>query len=97
MKITNALLFYFFITALIGCSSNIPQARSTENFCDNWKFHLGDIEKGNEIDLNDSSWRKLDLPHDWSIEGEFNKDNPAGVGGGALPGNRLVQKNFHTP
>ncbi|MEJ2618051.1 MAG: beta galactosidase jelly roll domain-containing protein, partial [Ignavibacteriaceae bacterium] len=80
------MLFYFFITALIGCSPNNSQVRITENFCDNWKFHLGNVEKGQEIELNDSSWRTLNLPHDWSIEGEFSKDNPAGVGGGALPG-----------
>jgi beta-galactosidase len=28
----------------------------------------------------------LDLPHDWSIEGEFSDKNPATPGGGALPG-----------
>jgi beta-galactosidase len=86
LKITSVLPFYFFITALIGCSPNSPQVRSTENFCNNWRFHLGDIENGQQIGLNDSSWRTLNLPHDWSIEGEFSQDNPAGVGGGALPG-----------
>jgi len=28
----------------------------------------------------------LNLPHDWSIEGEFSEEHPAGSGGGALPG-----------
>ncbi len=38
------------------------------------------------------------LPHDWSIEGEFNKDNPAGVGGGALPGGiGWYRKTFTLP
>lgn len=37
-------------------------------------------------DYNDADWRKLNLPHDWAIEGEFSKDNPSGTGGGALPG-----------
>ena len=98
IKITNALLFYFFITALIGCSSNTSQVRSTENFCNNWKFHLGDIENGQEAGLDDSTWRSLNLPHDWSIEGEFSKDNPAGVGGGALPGGiGWYRKTFTLP
>lgn len=35
---------------------------------------------------NDKGWRKLDLPHDWSIEGRFDSIWPAGNGGGALPG-----------
>ena len=35
---------------------------------------------------NDSSqWRKVCLPHDWSIEGTFSKDAPAGNDGGYLP------------
>jgi len=32
------------------------------------------------MDLNDSQWRQLDLPHDWSIEGEFSEKAPAGTG-----------------
>ena len=61
-------------------------AREKTDFDENWKFHLGDINNGQEMELNDSLWRILNLPHDWSIEGKFSKDNPAGVGGGALPG-----------
>ncbi len=60
--------------------------RHTEDFSKNWKFHLGDVTNAQKINLNDSDWRILDLPHDWSIEGEFKKDNPATPGGGALPG-----------
>ena len=33
-----------------------------------WKFHRGDISNGESENLNDKSWRTLDLPHDWSIE-----------------------------
>lgn len=33
-----------------------------------WKFHRGDIRNGESENLNDKSWRTLDLPHDWSIE-----------------------------
>lgn len=62
------------------------KARNTENFCKSWKFHLGDIPSGQEPGMDDSNWRLLDLPHDWSIEGEFSKDHPATPSGGALPG-----------
>ncbi len=37
-------------------------------------------------DFDDSSWRGLRLPHDWAVEGDFNRLNPSGTGGGALPG-----------
>lgn len=38
------------------------------------------------VDADDTSWRLLNVPHDWAIEGSFSKDNPSGTGGGALPG-----------
>jgi len=33
-------------------------------------------------DFDDSSWQRLDLPHDWAIEGPFNVNRADGVGGG---------------
>ena len=33
-------------------------------------------------DFDDSSWRPLNLPHDWAIQGPFNTNRPDGVGGG---------------
>jgi beta-galactosidase len=62
------------------------QHRKTELFCKGWRFTLGDISNAEAPALDDSQWRTLDLPHDWSIEGKFSKDNPATPGGGALPG-----------
>ena len=34
-----------------------------------WRFHLGDEARAAQSDFDDSSWRTLDVPHDWSIEG----------------------------
>jgi len=51
-----------------------------------------------ETAFDDAAWRALDLPHDWSIEGEFSEQNPAGVGGGALPGGvGWYRKTFSVP
>lgn len=33
-----------------------------------WKFHPGDIKDAEQSSFNDSSWRVLDLPHDFQIE-----------------------------
>ena len=72
--------------------------RQRQNFCSDWKFYLGDVKEGQSPDLNDASWRKLNLPHDWSIEGSFSKDNPATPGGGALPGGiGWYRKSFSLP
>jgi beta-galactosidase len=35
--------------------------------------------------FDDRQWRKLDVPHDWSIEGSFAADNPSGKAGGYAP------------
>lgn len=51
-----------------------------------WRFHLGDAAAAQDPTFSDSGWRTLDVPHDWSIEGEFSDSNPAGASGGALPG-----------
>ena len=38
---------------------------------DEWSFHLGNFKNAHEIGFDDDEWRLLDLPHDWSIEGQF--------------------------
>jgi beta-galactosidase len=101
MKNSEALVFPFGLLALLalcvaGCTA-VP-SRSTEDFNAAWKFHPGDVPNGYETGCNDSLWRILDLPHDWSIEGEFSKDNPATAGGGALPGGfGWYRKSFSVP
>lgn len=37
-------------------------------FDQNWKFIKTDIDEAKEAGFDDSDWRVLDLPHDWSIE-----------------------------
>ena len=61
-------------------------ARDRQCFDKNWRFYLGDSANMAQPDFDDSSWRLLDVPHDWAIEGDFYVSNPSGAGGGALPG-----------
>src|ERR1044072_872550 len=68
------------------------------SFNQDWCFHLGDVANGQNVELNDAQWRQLDLPHDWSIEGEFSENAPSGTGGGALPGGLgWYRKTFTVP
>lgn len=73
----------FFIIMLIG-TKVYPSERI--RFTREWKFFLGDTIGAHDPNLNDAGWRVLNLPHDWSIEGEFSEQHPATPGGGALPG-----------
>ncbi len=61
-------------------------ARERQLFDSSWLFSLGNDVKMSTTDFDDSQWRKLNLPHDWAIEGDFSASHPSGAGGGALPG-----------
>ena len=52
----------------------------------NWRFALADSANMAQPTFDDTSWRVLNLPHDWAIEGNFYVKNPSGAVGGALPG-----------
>jgi len=87
--------FVFFL--LLHFSVN-AQVRSEIDFNTNWKFHLGDDSTARNVLYNDSKWRKLSLPHDWSIESNFIKDAPATNQGGSLPGGiGWYRKTFTLP
>lgn len=45
-----------------------PDTPRDRLFNEDWLFHRGDVEGAQAPDFDDSTWRKLDLPHDWSIE-----------------------------
>jgi len=74
------LIFY----VLISCNTN-ENVRFRMDFTEAWKFQLGDQDQASQADFDDSGWRTLNLPHDWSIEGEFSNVHPTKVNGGALP------------
>ena len=61
-------------------------ARQRQLFDKGWLFALADSAGMERVDYTDQGWRKLDLPHDWAIEGDFLVSNPSGASGGALPG-----------
>ncbi|HSH19779.1 MAG TPA: glycoside hydrolase family 2 TIM barrel-domain containing protein [Draconibacterium sp.] len=68
------------------------------NFNSDWHFHLGETPGFFEPAFNDSGWRVLDVPHDWSVEGKFSDENPTGPPGGYLPtGIGCYRKYFVLP
>ena len=52
--------------------------RKTVSLDQDWRFHRGEVADGQAPGLDDSSWRQLDVPHDWSIEGPFDPQSPGG-------------------
>lgn len=43
-------------------------AARDRSFDDDWRFTRGDVTGAQDPSFDDSAWRALDLPHDWSIE-----------------------------
>src|SRR5574341_101165 len=63
-----------------------------------WRFVLGDSTGAERPGFDDTRWRRLDLPHDWSIEGTPQQDAPAGGRGGYFPtGIGWYRKAFRLP
>lgn len=73
------------IVFLIG-SAVYSQVRTVIDFNKGWKFLLGDDSTAIQPGYKDAKWKKLNLPHDWSIESNFIKETPSTNQGGSLPG-----------
>lgn len=88
------------ITLLIILYSCLSLANAQDNrvipFDFNWKFHLGPLPGACQPGFDDSSWRLLDVPHDWSIEGTYHKTaNGTDWQSGYLPcGTGWYRKSF---
>ena len=91
---------FFLICALMLVAGLTMSAgpRVITNFDKGWKFSLGDIENAQNVTFKDAAWRTLDLPHDWSIEGENLESNPGGGNVGYFPmGIGWYRKTFNVP
>lgn len=88
---------YTLLTLIISSTlcAQPGKSRVTINFDRDWKFFLGDPPKAWQSNFNDANWRLLDVPHDWSIELENNKDVPGGGSVGFFPtGTGWYRKKF---
>lgn len=79
-------------------AQDISISKRKQLFDYNWKFYLGDNPQASSNNLNDSKWRNLNLPHDWSIEGKIDPNNASGSEGGFYPtGLGWYRKTFKLP
>ncbi|MCX6253995.1 MAG: DUF4982 domain-containing protein [Bacteroidia bacterium] len=67
----------------IGTANSMSNPREIIPFDTDWRFWLGDDPVVRQPNFDDSSWRILDVPHDWSIEGSINP-LPDGEGSGGF-------------
>ncbi len=93
---------WLFIFLFIACSTekkenekNLPFERE-QVISDHWSFHRNDTLGAQNPDFDDSSWRTVNLPHDWAIESPFSADNASATG--YLPGGiGWYRKNLTIP
>lgn len=103
MKSIQFVASLFLLSLLtLNCVSAQTEKKSdferNQNFDADWKFALGDSPENSSENLDDKNWRKLDLPHDWSIEGKSEKNNPSEGDGGFFPaGTGWYRKIFSVP
>ena len=99
------------LSAILFLSCNNSQSglsNREQNFDSGWKFKLGKVAHADSAVFDDSAWRTVDLPHDWSIEdlpvvagkkqiGPFSEDSPGkGSTGNVLGGEAWYRKIFVT-
>lgn len=75
-----------FALAILLLGAQSLSARDRQSFDKDWLFVLADSAGMQNSEYSDGHWRRLNLPHDWAIEGDFSPSNPSGASGGALPG-----------
>ncbi len=89
-----AVLVLFALTA----ASAQSRVRIVQSFDPDWRFLHADASGAEQPQFDDSAWRALDVPHDWSIEGPFDQQNRTGGAGAFLPaGIGWYRKHFTVP
>ena len=88
--------YFKLLCLLLPVFGMAQETRQQQLFNADWKFHKGEVAGAEKTAFNDASWRTLNLPHDWSIEGPFSNEWASGTG--YLPGGiGWYRKTFTLP
>ncbi|WP_295673773.1 glycoside hydrolase family 2 TIM barrel-domain containing protein, partial [uncultured Mucilaginibacter sp.] len=98
-RIKTIVIACMLLAGNMVCHAQSPGKIDQKQLFDySWKFYLGDTALAKSKDFNDMSWRSIDLPHDWSIEGKISPGNSTGGEGGYFPaGVGWYRKSFKAP
>ena len=106
---TIIIILLLIAQSLWGLAASDENVRSRENFNQNWQFNRFGVHPEREgkyideptglesINYNDKKWRKLNLPHDWGIEGPFRNDLENNTGLLPWKGIGWYRKHFIVP
>lgn len=96
MKSFHIIPLAWILLFLSACGSTHTTSNSIENFDFGWKFQAGEAINAEAVDFDDAAWREVNLPHDWSIEGNFSNNNPSFSRGGWLPTGKVAYRKTFT-
>jgi beta-galactosidase len=86
MSLRISIIYFLLIFFSISGNAQTESSRVVRSFDNDWKFLKADMKGAEQTDFSDAQWRSLNLPHDWSIEGPYDRGNNTDRGGGYLPG-----------
>jgi len=90
-------LYIYCLSAILlafSCGKQKEKTPRFQSFDNGWRFHLGELSGATEVKLDDSGWKSLDLPHDWSVELPFSKETRNTATGQTVGGTGWYRKTF---
>ena len=99
MRISKTLLQALVLVILSGCAGGNESTLRNSDFNFDWKFSLDVGEEAVDPNYDDSSWRSLNLPHDWVIENSQDSTFDFWQATGRIPGKGIgwYRKTFTLP
>jgi len=94
MKTKDYFFSFLIIFIFFSCRNQTEEVTRFKSFDEGWKFHLGELADAPNTTLDDSQWKSLDLPHDWSIELPFSQETGIAATGQTVGGIGWYRKKF---
>ncbi|MDR0543212.1 MAG: beta galactosidase jelly roll domain-containing protein, partial [Dysgonamonadaceae bacterium] len=87
-------IFALLLVFIGSCGNQAGEIHRFASFDDAWRFYYGEPDGATDVALNDSRWKSMDLPHDWSVEFPFNREQGAVATGQTIGGTGWYRKKF---
>jgi beta-galactosidase len=98
LRVLNLVALFCLASAALTAAGPAPSPREYIPFDAGWRFQLGDLPAASQPAFDDTNWRLLDVPHDWSIEGALNPPPEGDSNGGFFShGIGWYRKTFTLP
>lgn len=93
-SILTILCILIFLSCSTQESNESLHTRERISFNENWLFQKTEDTTATQINYDDSKWRKLNVPHDYAIEGPFKPEYNPRTGGLPVHGQAVYRKYF---